>query len=324
MSKIDIRQFTDTDLDGTGCFIVLNQFYKVDCTSHAPGTVDYAVWSYIQSLEHMEEDDIPDYIVISDLSIHDRALADELFSYTFDKYGVQVVLLDHHASALWLNKYGARVCVKLNGKLTCGTELVYEWCLENFKASRPDLSDSLAKLVEVVRLWDTWDWTLPSTDLHLKYLAEGLDLCVHYFDTAQLCSRITFNLLQGELVDPDLDQYMNILVDIKHHEIEDRLKFIHEADFCGYTAGIVFSDKYESDIGNELCKKGYQVGIVIDMYHNTVSLRSIDEDVDVSNIAVMYNGGGHLHAAGFPLNYGDGEDGVTDTIIEHLLDMQAD
>lgn len=58
MSKIDIRQFTDTDLDGTGCFIVLNQFYKVDCTSHAPGTVDYAVWSYIQSLEHMEEDDI--------------------------------------------------------------------------------------------------------------------------------------------------------------------------------------------------------------------------------------------------------------------------
>lgn len=102
------------------------------------------------------------------------------------------------------------------------------------------------------------------------------------------------------------------------------MKFIYEADFCGYTAGIVFSDKYESDIGNELCKKGYQVGIVIDMYDNTVSLRSIDEDVDVSNIAVMYNGGGHLHAAGFPLNYGDGEDGVTDTIIEHLLDMQVD
>lgn len=324
MGKIAIRQFTDTDLDGTGCFIVLNQFYHVDCTSHAPGTLDTELWNYIDSLQDMDEGDRPDYIVMSDLSIADKELAVELFSHVFERYGVQVVLLDHHASALWLNEYGGRVCVKLNGRLTCGTELVYEWCRQHWKFAKPDLTDPLAQFVEIVRLWDTWDWTLPSTDLRYKYLAEGFDLAVHHFDTAEFCNRITSNIMRGVLVDDDLDRYINVLIDVKRRDVENKLKVIHEVEFCEYRTGIVFSDKYESDIGNELCKKGYQVGMVIDMYDNTVSLRSIDDNVDVSNIAVMYKGGGHLHAAGFPLNYGNGSEGVIDSVIDHLLDMQLD
>ena len=42
--------------------------------------------------------------------------------------------------------------------------------------------------------------------------------------------------------------------------------------------------------------------IAINLSNKTVSLRSVEEDVDVSLIAKEYGGGGHRHASGFEIN----------------------
>lgn len=325
MSKEKVRLFTDTDLDGVGCNIVLSQFYDVDCTYHAPGTLDNVIADYIASFDLRHPYDVPDILMISDLSVSDSNLASELFEKFGVDFGVRVEILDHHTSALWLNRLGGHVCTELNGRSTCGTELVYEFCKQSDEFSFPaEIQECIERFVEVVRLWDTWDWTLKTTCKDDKYLAEGFDQLSKYLQPNDFMKLMSFNLCAGELLDEKTQQLMNTLLEIKHREIKSKLSVIQDVEFCGYRTGIVFSDKYESDIGNELCKKGYEVGMIIDLYDNTVSLRSIDENVDVSNIAVMYNGGGHAHAAGFPLNYGQGSEGVIDAVVDHLLDMQIE
>ncbi|MEK7138584.1 MAG: DHHA1 domain-containing protein [Patescibacteria group bacterium] len=74
-------------------------------------------------------------------------------------------------------------------------------------------------------------------------------------------------------------------------------------NFCGHKVYAVNSPVFNSQIGNELCKKLPPVGIVWVQYGGGgvgVSLRS-DGTVDVSKLAARFGGGGHKKAAGFHL-----------------------
>ena len=64
--------------------------------------------------------------------------------------------------------------------------------------------------------------------------------------------------------------------------------------------GVVFADKYISELGNELCKLNRELDYIaiVNMSTRSVSYRTIKDDVDMGMIAKKYGGGGHPKAAG--------------------------
>ena len=67
--------------------------------------------------------------------------------------------------------------------------------------------------------------------------------------------------------------------------------------FKDVNIGMVYAEKYRSEIGNELLKRHPDLDVIVIVNMNGgISLRS--RDVDVSKIASYFGGGGHIHASG--------------------------
>jgi oligoribonuclease NrnB/cAMP/cGMP phosphodiesterase (DHH superfamily) len=69
-------------------------------------------------------------------------------------------------------------------------------------------------------------------------------------------------------------------------------------DGTKYLTAIVYTDRYVSDIGYNICLSDDSVDICVCITGDTVQFRSIKEDVDVSILARQLGGGGHKHASG--------------------------
>lgn len=75
----------------------------------------------------------------------------------------------------------------------------------------------------------------------------------------------------------------------------------NRVDEVGHTYGVVFAERYFSELGNRLCELNTDLAYIamIDISSGTVSYRTIRDDIDVGGeIAHAYGGGGHPKAAG--------------------------
>ena len=82
--------------------------------------------------------------------------------------------------------------------------------------------------------------------------------------------------------------------------IKDKDKMIIVKCDREYMYGIVFADKYISELGNELCKLNRELDYIaiVNMSTCSVSYRTIRDDIDMGMITKKYGGGGHPKAAG--------------------------
>ena len=69
------------------------------------------------------------------------------------------------------------------------------------------------------------------------------------------------------------------------------------------TIGVVYAEEHINIIGNTLCRRHPEIDCValISCGSNSISFRSVKDDMDVSALAKMFGGGGHRLAAGAPL-----------------------
>jgi len=102
------------------------------------------------------------------------------------------------------------------------------------------------------------------------------------------------------------EKYLDYGTEILEYQkkvIEDIMKNAEEVSFEGYSAMVVNSSMFGSQVGNAMVKKGYDIGIIWSHIGEStirVSLRSDKEGkVNVGNIAAKFGGGGHKSAAGF-------------------------
>jgi oligoribonuclease NrnB/cAMP/cGMP phosphodiesterase (DHH superfamily) len=113
--KLMDKLFTHTDLDGIGCSILGKIYYGTNNIN-----VEYCEYNNIN--EKVLECDFERYekIFITDLSVNDE-VAEKI-----DKLNGKFNLIDHHETALWLNKYDwAQVKTKKeDGKKESGTSLL--------------------------------------------------------------------------------------------------------------------------------------------------------------------------------------------------------
>jgi oligoribonuclease NrnB/cAMP/cGMP phosphodiesterase (DHH superfamily) len=285
-----IKLFTHRDLDGIGCAVLAQLTFgkNVDITYCNYDEVDVLVREYISKIDKEH-----DTCFITDISIKD-----DLASKIDREYKNNFKLFDHHKTALDLNKYDWCVVETMNNKKglqTCGTELFYEYLIEH-KYLKEDVKD----FVKLVTNYDTWRWTevgnmgLISKKMNdLLYLYgrdEFVKWCLDKFKSRKSFLRFDKEdelLLQFN--QKEIDKY----IDSKEKEM------IISCD-GEYKYGVVFAEKYFSELGNELCNRNPNLDYVamVNVGTYSISYRTIKENIDVGQVAKRYGGGGHQKAAG--------------------------
>lgn len=228
---------------------------------------------------------------ITDISI------DEKLAERINEEGLNFHLLDHHPTALNLNKFDwCQVETEVAGIKTSGTELYYYWLTNNGLG----YNHTYRKFAEMVRDYDTWRWA---------NLGEYGLSCKKFNDLFHMYGREKFIdwCLDGITEDfsPMFTEQDEFLLDMKQKEIDDYIALKNKEliihDLCGHTCGFVFAERFLSELGNKLCKLHPEIDFVamIDVANNTVSYRTIRDDIDLGkDVAKLFGGGGHPKAAG--------------------------
>lgn len=306
MSKIKL--FTHTDLDGIGCAILAYLAFGRE-------SVDVEYCDYGDINEKVEEfwDDPEleayDYIFITDISIKEKLA----IHITNEASEPRVLLFDHHATALGLNKYDWCEISVMNDTLgikTSGTELFYNYLRrhEQFDHLSVNVICNIDEFVDIVRDYDTWRW---------KELGKEGIVCKQMNDLFYIYGRevfidwaldqiLTLKFYRGISAFPIYSEKDMALLDQKQKDIdtyieEKNKQLFHRVDEVGHTYGVVFAERYFSELGNRLCEINPDLAYIamIDISSGTVSYRTIRDDIDVGGeIAHAYGGGCHPKAAG--------------------------
>lgn len=289
-----IYLFTHTDLDGVGCAILAKLFFADEpCITYCDyGDIDHKVKKLLGNAEILQPED---KIFITDISIS-KELAKRIEASSLE---CEIKLFDHHATAEPLNKFlwcKVRTTDEEDNDLTCGTKMFYDHLVHQYG----DLyKDSLCDFVDFVRQWDTWEWKNTGDQGRIaKYLNDLLDIrgrydfinhFVYQFQTEGYCY---------------LDDTDKMLLEIRQREIKEYIqkksRQMLNPHIAAYSVGIVFADRFISELGNQLCELHPEIDFVaiIDIANQKVSYRTIRDDINLGVFAQHYGGGGHPKAAG--------------------------
>lgn len=298
-----VKLFTHTDLDGIGCAVLAYLAFGKENVD-----VEYCNYDDIDNKVEvfMEDCDLYrsyDKIFITDISVSDSVanMIDIL-----DRVDRRVQLFDHHGTALFLNKYDwcmiNEYIYLANIIKTCGTELfcVYALWPEYLNICTPYARTKILNFVTVVRNYDTWCWKeLGNIGLTSKQMND----LFHIYGREKF---IDWAMKRIQHQDEWFSETDMLLLDQKQKDIdiyvEEKAKQIKQfTDQLGNSYGIVFAERYFSELGNQLCEMNPDLAYVamIDISNGRVSYRSIRDDINLgTEIAHNYGGGGHPKAAG--------------------------
>jgi len=290
-----VKLFSHSDLDGISCGIVGKlAFPDINIEYCDYDNVNEKIKQYIEKEEYKNYETT----FITDISVNGEVaeLIDNVYEF---------VLLDHHKTALWLNKYKwACVAEYLNEEDNIkhsGTAMFYyhilDFVIGNKLYSKQSVLKSASDFVEIVRQYDTWEFQTKYNNLvpkqvnDLMYLI-GRDAFIEKV-THQILTFREFNLTEEDFSllkrnQETIDKY-----------IESKDKSIIVKEIQGYKAGVVFAERYSSELGNKLSELHPELDFIamINPSHS-VSYRTVKKDIDLSLIAGVFGGGGHKQASG--------------------------
>lgn len=289
-----IKLFTHTDLDGVGCAVLA----KIAYADIEDIDIEYCNYDEIN-------DKVNNFFINTELEIEDMCHITDIsitneIARNINDNSSQFYLLDHHSTALELNKYdwcSVKIEDEYTKLKTCGTEMYYNWLVDNGHLDCRD--GQIREFVSIVRDYDTWRWSTIGTNgiickqindlLYLYGREKFIDWCISRIEDKKL---------------PLLSESDKLLLEIKQKEIDDYIdkkdKSIYPGYLCGYTCGFVFAERFFSELGNKLCLRHPDLDFIamIDI-DGTISYRTIKDDIDLGNdIAKLFGGGGHFKAAG--------------------------
>jgi oligoribonuclease NrnB/cAMP/cGMP phosphodiesterase (DHH superfamily) len=302
-----VKLFTHTDLDGVGCAILGKLAFGNNID------IEYCNYDEINDKvnKFLDEDYLNyDKVYITDISVSEN-IANKINEIIPDK----IQLLDHHPTAIWLNKYNwAEVIEKYGIYKTCGTQLFFIYLAENNLLNLNYILD-VQDFVQVVREYDSWEWKANNNlkpkrwnDLLYIYGRDNfIELIINKIKTKFDFDNTDYLLLKLE--QEKIDKY-----------IEDKDKKMIVKKIQGYNTGIVFAEQHISELGNKLSELHPELDfIVIINIDKSVSYRTAKDNINLgANIAKIYGGGGHPKAAGSPIN-----DDVKNKIINLIFCLEG-
>ena len=283
-----IKLFTHTDLDGIGCAILAKLAFGTN----------------VVNVEYCDYDDInkkvEEYFNSSfnyDCHITDISISEEL-ACKINESDRHFQLLDHHATALGLNKFDWCIVEVENkdGIKTSGTEMYYRYLVYNGYLNR---SDALNRFVELIRDYDTWRW---STLGDKGVICKQVNNLLYLYGREKFIDWCITEIWENSF--PTLYNSDELVLEIEQNNIDNYIKEKNEQmiimPLCNRTCGVVFAERYFSELGNRLCQMNPEIdfAVLIDM-RGAVSYRTIKDDIDLGkDIAKLFGGGGHPKAAG--------------------------
>ena len=303
-----IKLFTHDDLDGVGCALVLKHIFEtqakidVDVEYLTVRECDSRVRGYVKKRE------IDDYKLtfVTDLSVsRDTAeyIDKVLYNRVNNKMNKHIQLIDHHKTALELNEFSwATVVMKHdNGVLASGTSLTLEFILNEF---RDELNveevklGGLLKLVELIRQYDTWDWTreggnAKANDLNLICSIYGLNQFLERYINFTAFSPL-FNNLELALIAKEQDECNKYV----RKQLEKMVTIVKGY----YRFGVVPASSYKNEICDAINKmQGIDIAVAIDLNTGRMSFRTA-KNIDLTKVVEEFGGGGHPKACGATIN----------------------
>ncbi|MCM3772430.1 MULTISPECIES: DHH family phosphoesterase [Priestia] len=307
------KLLSHTDLDGVGCGILAKLAFgdRIKIRYNSIASLNREVEWFLENEERNT------HLFITDLSVNEE---NEKRLEEFYQTGGKVQLLDHHKTALHFNEYEwGHVIVEDNeGNLASGTSLFYEYLIEN---ELIQTSDAVNEFVELVRQYDTWEWEKNNNQEAHRLNALFFLISIDEFEEKMV------NRLQNN----DhffFDEFEQKILDMEEDKVERYIRRkrreLVQTSIGDYLAGIVYAESYHSELGNELGKEYPHLDYIamLNMGGKRISLRTIHDHVDVSEVAGHYGGGGHAKAAGCSLTNEAYNQFVTDTF--HLDPVRED
>ncbi|WP_165763917.1 DHH family phosphoesterase [Halalkalibacter urbisdiaboli] len=286
------RLYTHNDLDGVSCGILGRLAFgrEIDIRYNSVQGLD------LQIARVLERDLSEDELWITDLSVNKE---NEARLDAFYQNQGKITLLDHHKTALHFNdyKWGQITVEYEDGRLAAATSLYYEHLLERGFIKR---SDAVDEFVELVRQWDTWEW-----DKNQTMDAKRLNDLFFMLSIDEFEERMVKRLQENEHF--AFDEFEQKLLEMEETKIERYIRRKRRElvqTFIGdYCVGIVHAESYHSELGNDLGKDSPHLDYIaiLNVGSKKMSFRTIHDDIDVSDIAGYYGGGGHAKAAGSTL-----------------------
>ncbi len=314
-----IKLFTHNDLDGLACVLLAWLAYGKD-------NVDFDTCRYEDINEKLnlyldeKQYETFDYCYVTDISMRDE-VAYRINTY-FDTPTNYIALHDHHISAIALNQYPwCHVTVEDTVGIKCsGTTLFYEALLKSDVPHKDLIEMPLVKsFVEKVRRYDTWDWQtledIESKQLNDLFFILGKERFLDYW-LERIEQSVTSDANSQTFT---FDDTQKLLLELRQNEIDQYIESRHEEmiekEIAGYKAGIVFANRFQSELGNQLALLHPELDFIAMInVGGGVSCRTAKEDVNLAEIAALFGGGGHAKAAGLPV-----KDDVREMVINQIF-----
>lgn len=286
-----IKLFTHTDLDGVGCAVLAKLAFGDDVD------ISYCGYNNINEevKKYLESGLINGVIHITDISVTEEV------AELLNKSGVPVILLDHHKTALYLNKYKwANVKEYMNDSSlkTSGTQLYFDYLCDEGFYEPWDMH--VYDFVEKVRMYDTWDWAesgeygLVSKQMNDLLGLYGRDRFIDWSISKIIDPRLFISLEKED----------KHLLEMHQKQIDDYIKLknkqLFQINMYGRCGGFVYADRYFSEMGNRLALLHPELDFIamIDVGGGMVSYRTVKDDINLGELAKQFGGGGHPKAAG--------------------------
>lgn len=303
LKKIEIESTEDTykilnlthnDLDGVSTDILLKSVFQDHDVKVVAKYLSYSNLStYLK--EHEEIIKKFDIILVTDLCVKKNNI--EILA-ELEKHKENVVFLDHHLDSEHLSEQD-NFYIEIStekGKSSATSILAdyLEWC--GFK-----LNDNEKEYVNLVRIYDTWEWKEIYKDKELFYLNE----CFHLLGASRFKSKMLKQGLSITKEDLSNEDIMEKIYLTYFKEKVNRLKKVQlKINNKEMTVGIVAVDKYISTLGNKLLlhfKDEIDMVLLYNFDGKSVSYRSLSDDFKCNEFANLHGGGGHVRASGSDL-----------------------
>lgn len=288
--------YSHNDLDGVGCGILAKVAFgeRVEVRYNSVTGLDMQVGRFLERTKGKEKQH--EGLFITDLSVHQEN-EERLDQYA--EAGGKIKLIDHHKTALHLNErsWGMVKVQYEDGRLASATSLFYEYLIDNGYIQETKAMD---QFVELVRLYDTWEWE--QTD---ALEAKRLNDLFFMVSIDEFEEKMVRRLKESDAF--SFDEFEEKILDMEEEKIERYIRRkrreIVQTFINAHCVGIVHAESYHSEVGNELGKTYPHLDYIaiLNMGGKKVSLRTIHDETDVSEIAGTFGGGGHAKAAGCPL-----------------------
>lgn len=288
-------------MDGSTCALVFiaaggdkeNIFFSTPSHSDTDALVKYL-------LETTDSD-----IIVADASISLK-LAEKI-----DKGPRRVKVLDHHKSAIPINKFSwCEIDVE---NTRAGGMMLYDWFYE--VARTPEL-EPLDNLVMAADDYDRWIRKHPdSEDLVTLHDAIEQESFIERFEQ------------NPYVIFSEKERYLIDVYKAKRDRFVEKKK--KDAEFVtlniqghNVKVGFVEAGTHQSILGNAICSDPeLSADIAVMINSRSVSLRaSADCPVDVSKMAKFFMGGGHIKAGGFSLSALFNDAKLVDIVKERILE----